>query len=413
MLARVLFFMVAMLATQTFGSLIFENFNSCSDENPDIPTFTSEFGVIQPPKCDNAAKMGNDGYSARALSTPTGRFLGLSIGASMGVALPSVVSGQSYTISFYIKSGTTLAPYPTAPGWTLTGRRGIVQNLALIGVLPIPITWDSTISGGADGWFKYIGTFTAVTVPATPIGNTINGFYIGIEFGRTVTQSNQAATANIWIDNFRVDQGGVSGDPTFVGLRGQNYQVHGIDGAVYNLVSSPTTQVNSRFVFLDEGQCPIFNGIPAKNCWAHSGSYMGEIGIQQVVNGVTHKVAITSGSSTEGFASVIVDGKQLLVNDTVEDTSLFDITFAHSHTIMVNTQDFAFTFENSDMFINQGVIANKRLSQLTCHGLFGQTHKEAVYPTSLKYIEGEVDDYMVAEDDLFGVSFVYNKFGQK
>ena len=43
---------------------------------------------------------------------------------------------------------------------------------------------------------------------------------------------------------------GVRGDPMFAGLRGQQYQVHGMDRAVYNLISDQYTQVNSRFVFL-------------------------------------------------------------------------------------------------------------------------------------------------------------------
>jgi len=50
----------------------------------------------------------------------------------------------------------------------------------------------------------------------------------------------------------------VQGDPEFVGLRGQRYQVHGIDGAVYNLISDSLSQVNSRFIYINEkGDCPI------------------------------------------------------------------------------------------------------------------------------------------------------------
>lgn len=39
---------------------------------------------------------------------------------------------------------------------------------------------------------------------------------------------------------------GVLGDPQFVGLRGQSFQVHGIDGTVYSLVSSATTAINAQ-----------------------------------------------------------------------------------------------------------------------------------------------------------------------
>jgi hypothetical protein len=54
------------------------------------------------------------------------------------------------------------------------------------------------------------------------------------------------------------DKGGgfVVGDPQFVGLRGQSYQIHGVSGEIYNLVSDGDVQYNSRFVFLDQGECP-------------------------------------------------------------------------------------------------------------------------------------------------------------
>ena len=42
----------------------------------------------------------------------------------------------------------------------------------------------------------------------------------------------------------------VSGDPSFCGLRGQLFQVHGLDGGVYNLISDAAFNLNSRFTFL-------------------------------------------------------------------------------------------------------------------------------------------------------------------
>ena len=50
----------------------------------------------------------------------------------------------------------------------------------------------------------------------------------------------------------------VVGDPFFVGLLGQQYQVHGIDGAVYSLISLQYMQLNSRFSFLAGPRpCPV------------------------------------------------------------------------------------------------------------------------------------------------------------
>ena len=35
----------------------------------------------------------------------------------------------------------------------------------------------------------------------------------------------------------------VVGDPQFIGLRGQSYQIHGVDGEIYNIVSDADLQI--------------------------------------------------------------------------------------------------------------------------------------------------------------------------
>ena len=201
----------------------------------------------------------------------------------------------------------------------------------------------------------------------------------------------------------------ITGDPQFVGLRGQSYQVHGIDGAVYSIISESNTQVNSRFVFLTEGQCPVVNGERATNCWSHPGSYLGEISFQAVVDGKLHAALLQSGSASKGFAGVQVDGKSLSVGDKVEFGS-FSVQMLSAYNVAVTTESFAFDLSNSDMFINQALRARVPLSQLTAHGLIGQTHSLKTHSSSLKYIEGEVDDYTIQDGDIFGTDFVYNKF---
>jgi hypothetical protein len=313
-----------------------------------------------------------------------------------------------YLLAF-THSGNNPFPYTIEPYWqrtTLAPVPGANIPIPLPGPIEtFTITRDTTVAAN-NGWYKYTGKFTPSSAPNTLSQATFN---IAFVLRRTLGQS---ASTNVWMDDVLIDYTNavVVGDPQFVGLRGQSYQVHGIDGGVYNLVSSATTQVNSRFVFLDHGKCPMFNGIPAQNCWAHAGSYLGEIGVQQDVNGVTHKLKITAGASTTGFASVTVDDKVMSIGDDMADTKLFQVKYESSHQVIVHTADFIFTFDNSDMFINQAVSVNKPLSQLTAHGLFGQTHKRAVYASSVKYIAGEVDDYLVSENDLFGVHFMYNKY---
>ena len=201
----------------------------------------------------------------------------------------------------------------------------------------------------------------------------------------------------------------VVGDPQFVGLRGQSYQVHGIDGAVYNLISEMHTQVNSRFVFLNQGQCPIIDGVADTNCWSHPGSYLGELSFQQVVDGKVHAALITSGSAEAGFSGVQVDGKKVTVGDSVTIGS-FSLSVHSSHLVEVETDHFHFELSNSDLFINQALRTKVPLSKLQAHGLLGQTHSVKLYNTPLRFIQGLVDDYVIADEDIFGTSFLYNQF---
>jgi hypothetical protein len=78
--------------------------------------------------------------------------------------------------------------------------------------------------------------------------------------------------------------------------------------------------------------------------------------------------------------------------------------------VSIATEHFTFDLSNSDMFINQGVTSRVALSKLRSHGLLGQTHSSKVYSTATRYIEGSVDDYIIADDDIFGTDFVYNQF---
>jgi hypothetical protein len=203
----------------------------------------------------------------------------------------------------------------------------------------------------------------------------------------------------------------IVGDPQFVGLRGQSYQVHGIDGAVYNIISEQNTQVNSRFVFLSEGKCPMFNGVADTNCWSHAGSYLGELSFQQVVDGKIHAILVSAGSAMEGFSAVQMDGRAIKIGETKTYGS-FSVSYTATHAVRITTENYSFDLSNSDMFVNQVVRVKTALSQLTSHGLLGQTHSTKVYPTATRYIEGNVDDYIIADDDIFGDDFVYNQFQQ-
>lgn len=187
----------------------------------------------------------------------------------------------------------------------------------------------------------------------------------------------------------------VVGDPQFVGLRGQSYQVHGVDGAVYNLITEQSTQVNSRFVFLTEGECPTVDGVVSSvGCWSHPGSYMGELSFQAVVDGKLHAALVTAGDAKKGFSAVQMDGKAVKAGETVS-FGAFSLTYTSSHSAYVTLDNYNIELSNSDMFINLALSPTTSLSQLKSHGLIGQTHSTKTYKNLLKYVEGDVDDYVV------------------
>jgi len=204
------------------------------------------------------------------------------------------------------------------------------------------------------------------------------------------------------------DQGGeVVGDPQFVGLRGQSYQVHGVAGEVYNIVSDSDVQYNSRFVFLTAGDCPVVEGKKLPGCFSHPGSYLGELGLKTRTG---DKIRIVAGPAAEGFAAVELNGRMLEIGEIVElSGELGSVSRINSHQTAVKVGVWDFVFENSDMFINQRVKVNDARS-LRSHGLLGQTWRETTYENPIKFVQGAVDDYVIRDGDLFGDNFVYNAF---
>lgn len=310
--------------------------------------------------------------------------------------IPIVEVGQEITLTYWYRPGRVPEGADPSPSGAYNFSVYYDHDHDTQTVTPRYVPGSST---AANGWFyQYTATWTA---PNHPHHEAV---YLTLSF----TAFDSAVY--IYLDDITITAPMVTGDPQFVGLRGQSYQVHGIDGGIYNLVSSATTQINAEFRFLESGKCPIFDGIPAPNCWAHPGSYLSKIGIQQVVNGKLHKLKIVAGSSTQGYALVELDGVALELGASFEDTSNFAVSFVSSHTVSVKTQEFNFIYDNSDMFINQAVSTRVPLSTMRSHGLFGQTHQRKTYSTAVKYIAGEVDDYLIADGNIFGTEFMYNVF---
>ena len=211
---------------------------------------------------------------------------------------------------------------------------------------------------------------------------------------------------------------GVRGDPQFVGLRGQSFQVHGMDGAVYALISDPHVQLNTRFVFLQGPRpCPVMpsTGKQATTCWSHAGSYLGELAVKTSAGDRVHIVA---GSAETGFSSVSMNLQPVklesssslhYLNTNVPSGSL---VYNNTHELTLVCSYFTLTVENIDGFLNIRSLAvlDGAWQRLAAHGLLGQTWQWKRYSGKVKEIEGEVDDYVIDDDQLFGESFLFSRF---
>ena len=209
----------------------------------------------------------------------------------------------------------------------------------------------------------------------------------------------------------------VAGDPQFKGLRGQSFQVHGVDGAVYNLISDANMQLNTRFTFLEGPRpCPVMpsTGKVSAACWSHPGSYLSELALK--TSGGS-QLLIVSGEASQGFASIQLDGKTLSVGSSAElsfsdSEAAGSITVDSTHELTIKSGLFEVVVENNDGFVNlrSVYVSAANWPKLAAHGLLGQTWQNKRYGGKIKEIEGDVDDYLIEDDNMFGDNFLFNKF---
>ena len=241
-----------------------------------------------------------------------------------------------------------------------------------------------------------------------------------ITVGQDVTQCSYVYTLTV-INPPRGNATGafVTGDPQFVGLRGQSFQVHGVDGAVYNLISDKSMQLNSRFTFLEGPRpCPVMpsTGKISSACWSHPGSYLSELALKTIGGS---QLLIVSGEAATGFASITLDGEALPQGASAKldfgNSGLTgSVSVDNSHEVTIHAGHFDITLENNDGFVNLRHVSvpSASWSQLKSHGLLGQTWSNKRYSGKIKYIEGDVDDYLIEDDNMFGDAFLYNRFTQ-
>ena len=194
----------------------------------------------------------------------------------------------------------------------------------------------------------------------------------------------------------------VIGDPLFVGLLGQSFQVHGLSGAVYNLISDRSLTLNSRFLFLSQGECPPFHTA----CWSHPGSYITAHGL---LTAAGDRLLIAAGAAQQGFASVQLNGRELQWQDGNVTVGSISVRLHHRWSLQVRAGDWQLELHNSDGFINLASVRLLDWSALHSHGLLGQTWRrpDAAAALELRDVEGRIDDYLELGGDLLGQDFKF------
>jgi len=180
--------------------------------------------------------------------------------------------------------------------------------------------------------------------------------------------------------------------------------------------------MNSRVVFLSSGQCPpenIKKTLKSKQCWTHPGSYLSDLGIQ-TKDGT--RLYIQSGDKDMGFSSISFNEKSVDMNSIDSSSPIIlsseslNVTVLSSYTLVLNTEHYEFTIENSDGFINlsEAVILDwsRMVNEIQSHGILGQTWRDTAKEKAkeLKELEGYVDEYAIYENNVWGYGFAYNKF---
>lgn len=215
----------------------------------------------------------------------------------------------------------------------------------------------------------------------------------------------------------------IAGDPQFVGLQGQHYQVHGQPGEVFNLISAPSFSLNAHFVYLSSGGVCDYNNTA---CFSHPGTYIDRLGF--LIGDQSVKVVADSHSS--GLRVWLNDQQVLTTSVAIGNTASIALT-GHDQ-MTVRTSQFLIQVTNSDHFFNLQVSllddkllqagalpfraegsSSKQLAHLypaaPVHGLLGQTWKNVVYEGNHPY-EGEIEDYLIASGQLTDPKFIFSQF---
>ena len=238
-------------------------------------------------------------------------------------------------------------------------------------------------------------------------------------------------------------EAGVAGDPTFYGFRGQVYQVHGIAGYVFNLLTSPLLQLNARFDFIDHSSHSItqteqaalrhsqgsHTSLPSTPAWSHAGTYLGELGVRLG----SASLHIVPGAYLSGFGAVTVNGRQVALGSSYPLVLLSNnvavATLLSPSVLRIVSSVLRFDVVNSDGFVN--IQRAQLLSTATdseaearMDGILGQSaagsrwfpaygpEVDASAEVRSEWQQAQIHDFLITDGDVLSTDFERNLFTQ-
>jgi len=199
--------------------------------------------------------------------------------------------------------------------------------------------WVSVDIDVPDIVFKNMGVFTLVPIVPTTSPFTIN--------------LSSPSDFTVYADFSLCGPGGLGGDPQFAGFQGQNFQFHGMADEVFNLISTPTFQMNGNFKYLSSGKCDYNDTV----CYTHPGTYVDQLGF--VIGDITVKAI--AGPHDLGLRLWMND-VEITQASTIQNKIIFSywnsseetgsVKFSQKSKFTVEVPQFTVEVTNSDYFFN-------------------------------------------------------------
>jgi len=190
----------------------------------------------------------------------------------------------------------------------------------------------------------------------------------------------------------------VFGDPHLIGFSGQKFKIDGVPNKVYNLISTPTLQLNALFI-----KSPGENDMVV----------IGEIGLQVRDDAlfVSRKARLRlNDEPVEGTSILFGDGGSSVKRD-VERSVGGPVIETPEIKMTVIPRGYELDMRQIELLVD---------GNESFHGLLGQTWRTIGWPEEAKeqelsaedawkHLDGSIEDYEV-KDGLFGTVFKQNRF---